>query len=37
MSEQELEAAGVGESLVRISVGTEDWRDLVADFEEALG
>jgi len=37
MSEQELEAAGVGESLVRISVGTEDWRDLLADFEEALG
>jgi cystathionine beta-lyase/cystathionine gamma-synthase len=37
MSEQELEAAGIGEGLVRVSVGTEDWRDLLADFEEALG
>ena len=37
MSEAELEAAGILDSLVRISVGTEDWRDLLADFEEALG
>jgi cystathionine beta-lyase/cystathionine gamma-synthase len=37
MSEQELEAAGIREGLVRVSVGTEDWRDLLADFEEALG
>jgi cystathionine beta-lyase/cystathionine gamma-synthase len=36
MSEEELSAAGITDSLVRISVGTEDWRDLLADFEEAL-
>jgi methionine-gamma-lyase len=32
----DLEAAGIGEGLVRISVGIEDWRDLLADFEQAL-
>jgi len=36
MSEQELAASGVTEGLVRISVGIEDWRDLLADFEQAL-
>ncbi len=36
LSEQELEAAGITDSLVRISVGVEDWRDLLADFEQAL-
>ncbi len=36
LSEQELEAAGIAESLVRISVGVEDWRDLLEDFEQAL-
>jgi cystathionine beta-lyase/cystathionine gamma-synthase len=28
--------AGVTDGLVRISVGIEDWRDLLADFEQAL-
>ncbi|MFN7994949.1 MAG: PLP-dependent transferase [Bryobacteraceae bacterium] len=36
MSQQELDEAGIGEGLVRVSVGIEDWRDLLADFEQAL-
>jgi cystathionine beta-lyase/cystathionine gamma-synthase len=36
LSEAELEETGIGEGLVRISVGIEDWRDLLADFEQAL-
>ena len=36
MSARELEQAGIGDGLVRISVGIEDWRDLLADFEQAL-
>ncbi len=36
MTVQELEDAGIGEGLVRLSVGVEDWRDLLADFEQAL-
>jgi cystathionine beta-lyase/cystathionine gamma-synthase len=36
MSPQELEESGVTDGLVRISVGVEDWRDLLADFEQAL-
>lgn len=35
-SEADLDAACIGEGLVRISVGIEDWRDLLADFEGAL-
>jgi cystathionine beta-lyase/cystathionine gamma-synthase len=35
-SEEEQRLAGVTEGLVRVSVGIEDWRDLVADFEQAL-
>ncbi|MDP9055191.1 MAG: PLP-dependent transferase [Acidobacteriota bacterium] len=33
----DLDASCIGEGLVRISVGIEDWRDLLADFENALG
>lgn len=33
---EELDRAGVTEGLVRVSVGIEDWRDLLADFERAL-
>lgn len=33
---QELDEAGIGEGLVRVSIGIEDWRDLCADFENAL-
>lgn len=37
VSAEELEIAGVTEGLVRMSIGIEDWRDLLADFEQALG
>ena len=36
MSCEELAASGVTDGLVRVSVGIEDWRDLLADFEQAL-
>ncbi len=36
MSQQELAESGVTDGLVRISVGIEDWRDLLADFDQAL-
>ncbi len=36
MSPRELDEAGIGDGLVRVSVGIEDWRDLLADFEQAL-
>ena len=36
MSAQELAESGVTDGLVRVSVGIEDWRDLLADFEQAL-
>ena len=36
MTPEELAESGVTEGLVRISVGIEDWRDLLADFEQAL-
>jgi cystathionine beta-lyase/cystathionine gamma-synthase len=37
LSDEELAAAGIGDAMVRISVGTEHWKDLIADFEAALG
>jgi cystathionine beta-lyase/cystathionine gamma-synthase len=36
MSAKELDESGVTDGLVRISTGIEDWRDLLADFEQAL-
>jgi cystathionine beta-lyase/cystathionine gamma-synthase len=36
LDEADLEAAGISDSLVRISVGIEDWRDLLRDLREAL-
>jgi len=36
MSDQELEAAGVGADLIRLSVGIEDAADIQADLEGAL-
>jgi cystathionine beta-lyase/cystathionine gamma-synthase len=36
LSPEEMEAAGVSDGLVRVSVGVEDWRDLLADFTQAL-
>jgi len=37
LSPEEMSAAGINESLVRISVGTEHWRDLLEEFTRALG
>ncbi len=36
LAPEEMEQAGITDSLVRVSVGIEDWHDLVADFEQAL-
>jgi methionine-gamma-lyase len=36
MSGEELAESGVSDGLLRVSVGIEDWRDLLADFEQAL-
>jgi cystathionine beta-lyase/cystathionine gamma-synthase len=35
-TKQALDEAGIGEGLVRISAGIENWEDLVQDFEQAL-
>ena len=35
-SPRELESAGIGEGLVRISVGIENWHDLLRDMQQAL-
>lgn len=35
-SEEEQRIAGITGGLVRISIGLEDWRDLLRDFEQAL-
>jgi methionine-gamma-lyase len=36
LSEEDLRAAGIPDSMVRISIGIEDWRDLLYDFNQAL-
>jgi cystathionine beta-lyase/cystathionine gamma-synthase len=36
MTADELAESHVTDGLVRVSVGIEDWRDLLADFEQAL-
>ncbi len=36
MTPDELKRTGVTDALVRVSVGIEDWRDLLADFQSAL-
>jgi len=36
LTPEEMEIAGITDGLVRISVGIEDWRDLLRDFEQAL-
>ena len=36
MTSEELAESGVTDGLVRISAGIEHWRDLLADFEQAL-
>jgi cystathionine beta-lyase/cystathionine gamma-synthase len=37
MSREELARFGVVDGLVRVSVGVEDWRDLLRELEDALG
>lgn len=37
LSAEELSAAGITDAMVRISVGTEHWRDLLEEFTRALG
>ena len=36
LTPEEIEKTKIGDGLVRISVGIEDWRDLLEDFEQAL-
>jgi cystathionine beta-lyase/cystathionine gamma-synthase len=36
MTGPQLEAAGVTQGLIRVSVGIEDWRDLLAEYSETL-
>jgi methionine-gamma-lyase len=36
LNEEELAGAGITDSLVRVSIGTEHWRDLLDDFTHAL-
>jgi cystathionine beta-lyase/cystathionine gamma-synthase len=36
LSREQREAAGVVDSLIQVSVGLEDSRDIIADFERAL-
>ncbi len=37
LTAEELSAAGITDAMVRISVGTEHWRDLLDEFTRALG
>jgi O-acetylhomoserine (thiol)-lyase len=36
MNDRELEAAGVPADMIRLSVGIEDKKDIIADIEQAL-
>jgi len=36
LSAEDKKAFGISDSLVRVSVGIEDWRDLLHDFRQAL-
>ncbi len=36
LSAEDLEAAGIGEDLIRLSIGLEDSRDIIADLTKAL-
>ena len=36
MSEEDKRSSGISDSLIRVSVGIEDWRDLLHDFQQAL-
>ena len=36
MSTKDLEAAGIGEGMIRLSVGLEDQQDIIEDLKQAL-
>ncbi|MEK7798824.1 MAG: PLP-dependent transferase, partial [Acidobacteriota bacterium] len=36
LSPEDMERAGITDSLVRISIGIEDWRDLLRDIRDGL-
>ena len=36
MTDEQLDAAGVGADLIRLSCGLEDARDLIADIQQAI-
>jgi cystathionine beta-lyase/cystathionine gamma-synthase len=36
LTPEEYAEIGITDGLVRVSVGIEDWRDLLADFEQSL-
>ena len=36
LSPEQLDAVGIGKGMVRLSIGVENWNDLVADFKQAL-
>jgi cystathionine beta-lyase/cystathionine gamma-synthase len=36
-SQKDLDEGGITDGLVRLSLGIENWEDLLADFEQALG
>lgn len=36
MSTEQLDRAGISEGMVRLSIGIENWHDLLADFQTAL-
>ena len=36
MSTEDLKAAGIGEGMIRLSVGLEDEQDIVEDLRQAL-
>lgn len=36
LSEEQLDRAGINDAMVRLSVGVENWKDLLADFQAAL-
>jgi methionine-gamma-lyase len=36
LSPEQLDAVGIGKGMVRLSIGVENWNDLLADYREAL-
>jgi cystathionine beta-lyase/cystathionine gamma-synthase len=36
MTQEERDTAGIDDGLIRLSVGLEDYNDLIADLEQAL-